>query len=77
MVRVLKPAGRLAISADSLLPQNSTASYRDWHKQRHSFTRYFSQEQLFDMMRTAGICAEEERTVHLFRSRAADKIRQF
>jgi ubiquinone/menaquinone biosynthesis C-methylase UbiE len=77
MVRVLKPGGRLALSADTLLPQNSTASYRDWHKQRHFVTRYFSQDQLFDMMRNAGVRAEEERTVHLFRSRAAARIRQF
>ena len=77
IVRVLKPGGRLAISADTLLPQNSTASYREWHKQRHFVTGYFSQDQLFDMMRTAGVHAEEERTVHLFRSRVAARIRQF
>jgi len=77
MVRILRPGGRLTISADTLLPQNSTAAYRDWHKRRHFVTRYFSQDELVDMMRRAGMRAEEKRTVHLFRSRAAARIREF
>src|SRR5678815_4616235 len=59
MARILRPGGRLTISADSLLPQNSTAEYRDWHKRRHFVTRYFSQDELFDMMRSSGMRAEE------------------
>jgi len=39
MSRVLKLGGRLAISVDSLLPENSSASYRVWHKPRHFVTQ--------------------------------------
>src|SRR6266704_522377 len=35
MTRVLKPGGRLALSVDSLLPQNSPSAFRAWHQRRH------------------------------------------
>jgi len=35
MARVLKPGGRIALSVDSLLPENSPESFRQWHKRRH------------------------------------------
>jgi ubiquinone/menaquinone biosynthesis C-methylase UbiE len=76
MTRVLKPGGRLALSVDSLLPENSPLSFREWHKRRHFVTHYFSQEKLLDMLKTVGLCCETERTMHLFRSRLAAHLRQ-
>ena len=40
MARVLKPGGRLAISVDSLLTENSPLSFREWHARRHFVTHY-------------------------------------
>src|SRR5215471_4228161 len=76
MSRVLKPGGRLAISVDSLLPQNSTTKFRNWHRRRHFVTQYFTQDELLDMMKTVGLRCEPERTVHIFRSRVAGRLRQ-
>jgi ubiquinone/menaquinone biosynthesis C-methylase UbiE len=76
MARVLKPGGRLAVSVDSLLPENSQASFREWHKSRYFVTEYFSQTKLIEMMTSAGLHCEPERTVHLFRSKAAKASRQ-
>lgn len=76
MTRVLKPGGRLAISVDSLLPENSSASFREWHKRGHFVTHYFNREELLNMMKTAGLRCEPERTTHLFRSRLAARLRQ-
>ncbi|NGZ95503.1 MAG: hypothetical protein CV089_05110 [Nitrospira sp. WS110] len=76
MARVLKPGGRLAISVDSLLPENSPASFREWHKRRHFVTRYFHYEELLSMMKTVGLRSEPERSKHLFRSRLAARVRQ-
>ena len=57
IARVLKPGGRMAISVDSLLPENSDASYREWHQHRHFVTRYFRLEELLDMIERAGLHA--------------------
>jgi SAM-dependent methyltransferase len=76
MARVLKPGGRLAISVDSLLPENSPLSFREWHRRRHFVTHYFSQDELLGMMHTVGLRCEPERTVHLFHSRLAALLRQ-
>jgi len=76
MARVLKPGGRLAISVDSLLPENSPLSFREWHKRRHFVTHYFNREELLSMMNTVGLHCESERTEHLFRSRLAARLRQ-
>ena len=76
IARVLKPGGRLAISVDSLLPENSPASFREWHRRRHFVTHYFNHEELLDMMKTVGLRCEPERTRHLFRSRLAGRVRQ-
>jgi SAM-dependent methyltransferase len=76
MARVLKPGGRLAISVDCMLPENSDACFRDWHKDRHFVTRYFSQDELAKMMETTGVRPGPEPTVHLFRSRLAARLRQ-
>jgi ubiquinone/menaquinone biosynthesis C-methylase UbiE len=76
MARVLKPGGRLAISVDSLLPENSPSSFREWHSRRHFVTRYFKLDELLGMMKEAGLRCEPERTEHLFQSRVAARIRQ-
>jgi ubiquinone/menaquinone biosynthesis C-methylase UbiE len=76
MARVLKPGGRIALSVDSLLPENSTQSFREWHKHRHFVTHYFSQDTLIMALRNAGFCNDAEPIVHLFRSQAAARLRQ-
>jgi SAM-dependent methyltransferase len=76
MTRVLKPGGRLAISVDSLLPENSSSSFRGWHTRRHFVTHYFNREELLNMMMQVGLRSEPERTVHIFRSRLAARVRQ-
>lgn len=76
MARVLKPGGRLAISVDSLLPENSDSGFREWHKQRHFVTRYFRHDELCGMIESAGLRCEPQRTVHIFRSRVAAWVRQ-
>jgi len=76
MARVLKAGGRLAISVDSLLPENSDSGFREWHKQRHYVTRYFRQDELCGMIERAGLRCEPKRTVHIFRSRVAAWVRQ-
>jgi ubiquinone/menaquinone biosynthesis C-methylase UbiE len=77
MARVLKPGGRLAISVDSLLPENSPASFREWHARRHFVTHYFNREELLGMLKQVSLRSEPERTEHLFRSRLAARVRQF
>jgi len=77
MARVLKPGGRLAISVDSLLPENSPTSFREWHARRHFVTHYFNREELLDMLKQVGLRSEPGRTEHLFRSRLAARVRQF
>jgi SAM-dependent methyltransferase len=77
MARVLKPGGRLAISVDSLLPENSPAAFREWHARRHFVTHYFNREELLGMLKEAGLRSEPGRTEHLFRSRLAARVRQF
>jgi SAM-dependent methyltransferase len=76
MTRVLKPGGRLALSVDSLLPENSAASFRAWHKRRHFVTHYFHRDELLGMLKAVGLRCEPECTVHLFRSRLAARLRQ-
>ena len=76
MARVLKPGGRLALSVDSLLPENSSRSFREWHKRRHFVTQYFSQQEMEGMMEQVGIQCEKPATVHLIRSRAAIRSRE-
>lgn len=76
MARVLKPGGRVALSIDSLLPENSPTAFREWHKRRHFVTQYFSQDKLSEMAEAVGLRLEPERTVHLFRSRVAAYLRQ-
>ncbi len=76
MARVLKPGGRLAVSVDSMLPENSEPSFREWHKRRHFVTHYFTQDELFRVMESVGLRCQLNHTVHLFRSRLAAHLRQ-
>ncbi len=76
MVRVLTPGGRIGLSVDSLLDENSPAAFREWHRERHYVTKYFRVEQLRAMMSDGGVRIEPERTVHLFRSRLAARVRE-
>jgi ubiquinone/menaquinone biosynthesis C-methylase UbiE len=74
--RVVKPGGKIALSVDSLLPENSPESFRQWHKRRHFVTHYFSQPTLAEALKNSGLDYHGNRTVHLFRSRAAASLRQ-
>jgi ubiquinone/menaquinone biosynthesis C-methylase UbiE len=76
MVRVLKPGGRLALSVDSMLPENSKSAFREWHTRRHFVTHYFTEKELFGFMKSLGLRCRIENTVHLFRSRLAAGFRQ-
>lgn len=74
--RVLKPGGRIAISVDSLLAENSTVDFRAWHKRKYFVTEYFSEERLASMMRQAGFEPEAQRTVHIVNSRTSARLRE-
>ncbi len=76
MHRVLKPGGRLAISVDSLLPENAPEAFRAWHKKRHFVTTYFSERDLSTLFAEVGFHYEPARTVHLFRAGLAARLRQ-
>ena len=76
IARVLRPGGRVALSVDSLLPENSPQTFREWHRQRHFVTHYFSQETLTKALQTAGLKYETDSVVHLFRSRIAAGLRR-
>ena len=76
MARVLKPGGRIALSVDSLIPENSSYLFREWHKRRHVVMHYFTQDELIAILRNAGFRNDNEPVVHLFRSRAAARLRQ-
>ena len=75
MARVLSPGGRIALSIDSLLAENSGEAFRQWHKRRHYVTQYFDQQTLTEMLSNAGFRTESRRIVHLFRSRFAGMLR--
>ena len=55
MSRILKPNGPLSMSVDTLLPENSTITFREWHSRRYFVTQYFKQDELPDRMKTVGI----------------------
>jgi len=76
IARVVRPGGRIALSVDSLLPENSPESFREWHKRRHFVTHYFTQDTLLRALQSSGLHHDGERVVHLFRSRVAARLRQ-
>jgi ubiquinone/menaquinone biosynthesis C-methylase UbiE len=76
MARVLRLNGRLAISVDSLLPENSTPGFRVWHQKRHFVTEYFDYEKINVMVGQAGLTLETEKTTYLFRSKVSAYIRE-
>ncbi|MFQ5922056.1 MAG: class I SAM-dependent methyltransferase [Anaerolineales bacterium] len=76
MHRVLKPGGRIALSVDSLLPENSHPRFREWHRRRHFVTTYFREDELASMFQEAGLRFDPSLTSHLFRSWIASKVRE-
>jgi ubiquinone/menaquinone biosynthesis C-methylase UbiE len=76
IARVVRPNGRVALSVDSLLPENSPPSFREWHKRRHFVTHYFSQGTLIEALQSSGFHHDDQLVVHLFRSRLAARLRE-
>lgn len=74
--RVLKPGGTLAISVDSLLPENSCKEFRSWHARKYFVTEYFSEKRLTEMLVAAGFIVEHQHTAHLITSRLSGRIRE-
>jgi ubiquinone/menaquinone biosynthesis C-methylase UbiE len=74
--RVLKPGGKLAISVDSLLPENSSKEFRSWHSKKYFVTEYFSERRLAEMLVEAGFIVEHRHTRHLITSRFSAGARQ-
>jgi ubiquinone/menaquinone biosynthesis C-methylase UbiE len=74
--RVLKPGGRLAISVDSLLPQNSRAQFRSWHSKKYFVTEYFGEQRLISMFTRSGLRPGQEPVTHLLNSQGSALIRE-
>jgi SAM-dependent methyltransferase len=75
MFRVLRPGGRLAISVDTLCPENSTIDFRQWHAARHQATRYFREKELVSILTEIGFRVDGP-VVHMFRSPLARWARE-
>ncbi len=73
--RVLCPGGVFAMSVDSLLPENSSGEFRQWHAQKHHVTRYFRQSELVDIMSQHGLSCDLSATECIFHSRLAASLR--
>ncbi len=67
MFRVLREGGRMAISVDTLSPENSSTDFRERHSTRHHVTRYFREEELISILTTIGFRVEPV-TMHIFSS---------
>ena len=74
--RVLKPGGRLAISVDSLIPQNSRAEFRSWHSRKYFVTEYFGEQRLISMFTHSGLRPGREPITHLLNSQGSARIRE-
>ena len=74
--RVLKPGGKLAISVDSLVPENSTSEFRSWHRKKYCVNEYFSEKSLTEMLVRAGFVVEHRHTHHLITSRSGALVRE-
>ena len=76
MYRVLKPKGELAISVDSLLSENSSHKFREWHSKRHFVNYYFSELELLSVLQKTGFKVNPKQTVHLIKSSIGSYLRQ-
>jgi SAM-dependent methyltransferase len=76
MGRVLRPGGVLAISVDSLLPENSSEVFRRWHSERYHVTTYFKADQLLEMLRNGGLIPDVETMEGIHTSRCAGAFRR-
>jgi ubiquinone/menaquinone biosynthesis C-methylase UbiE len=65
MFRVLRAGGRIAISVDTLSPENSSSDFRQWHARRHHVIRYFREEELVSILTTIGFRVGRV-TLHIF-----------
>jgi len=74
--RVLKPGGRLAISVDSLLPQNSSSDFRSWHSKKYFVTEYFAEQHLATMFQQSGLRPGTEPVTHFLNSQRSARIRE-
>ena len=74
--RVLKPGGRMAISVDSLLPQNSSGEFRSWHSKKYLVTEYFAEQSLTSMFEHSGLQPGREPVMHLLNSQLSARIRE-
>lgn len=74
--RILKPEGIVALSVDSLLPENSSQSFREWHSQKHYVTCYFTVDELTDMFQRNGLIYDAQATTTIFHSRLAGQLRE-
>ena len=76
MYRILRPGGRMAVSVDTLIPENSSAGFRAWHSKRHFVTTYFREHDLLDSLMRIGFQVEPHATIHLFRSKLTRRARE-
>jgi len=67
MFRVLRPDGRMAISVDTLNPNNSSMAFRRWHAARHHVTKYFGEDELASILTAIGFRVDKA-PVHIFSS---------
>jgi ubiquinone/menaquinone biosynthesis C-methylase UbiE len=76
MARVLKPGGVVAMSVDSLVPENSPAKFRQWHTRRYNVAGYFRLEQLLNLIRVSGLTPDEQSVRSIHKSRCAGALRR-
>ena len=76
MYRVLKPGGKLAVSVDSLLPENSSLDFRRWHSKRHFANHYFNESELCSVLANTGFKVDSESTKHLIKTPIGSSLRQ-
>ena len=63
IARVLKPGGRLVLSADSLSNPEVTAAEREAHRRRYSVQTYYTEEVLREKLSHAGLVLERTRYI--------------
>jgi len=74
--RVLRPGGTVALSVDSLLPENSSKGFRDWHRHKHRVTRYFTVSEMYDLFQRNKLSYDDKTTTSFFHSHIAGQLRQ-